>query len=136
MTDDQRAIAVQQGSNLYRMRKMRGMSQEALAKALNITFQQVQKYESGDNRISLPTAEMICGVLGIEVGHLLSRSADEDTLKNSVAECLLKKLKRLRVESESVVEGAFNFRVVEAKHYTVEGTVLSNYLREFMEGKN
>jgi transcriptional regulator with XRE-family HTH domain len=32
-------------------RKMLGMSQEKLAKALGLTFQQVQKYEKGTNRI-------------------------------------------------------------------------------------
>ena len=33
-------------------RTMRGMSQSKLGEALNVTFQQVQKYEKGVNRIS------------------------------------------------------------------------------------
>lgn len=33
-------------------RKERGMSQLLLGKALDVTFQQIQKYEKGDNRVS------------------------------------------------------------------------------------
>lgn len=33
-------------------RKIIGMSQEALAEAIDVTFQQVQKYERASNRIS------------------------------------------------------------------------------------
>jgi transcriptional regulator with XRE-family HTH domain len=40
------------GSRLRMRRKMLGMSQEKLGEALKITFQQVQKYEKGTNRIS------------------------------------------------------------------------------------
>ena len=40
------------GSRVRMRRKMLGMSQEKLGDALGITFQQVQKYENGTNRIS------------------------------------------------------------------------------------
>lgn len=40
------------GARIRLARKDRGMSQEALADALGLTFQQVQKYERGSNRIS------------------------------------------------------------------------------------
>lgn len=40
------------GANLRRIRLLRGLSQEALAKQLGLTFQQLQKYEKGANRIS------------------------------------------------------------------------------------
>jgi transcriptional regulator with XRE-family HTH domain len=45
-------IDVHVGRQLRMARKNRGLSQEALAAALGITFQQVQKYERGDNRLS------------------------------------------------------------------------------------
>ncbi|ATC34085.1 XRE family transcriptional regulator [Caulobacter vibrioides] len=45
-------IDVAVGRRMRDRRKTLGMSQEALAAALGITFQQIQKYESGANRIS------------------------------------------------------------------------------------
>ena len=39
------------------------VSQEKLGKALGITFQQVQKYESGKNRITIGRLTDICDVL-------------------------------------------------------------------------
>ena len=40
------------GQNLRKIRLVRGLSQEKLALAVNVTFQQIQKYERGTNRIS------------------------------------------------------------------------------------
>lgn len=40
------------GANLRRIRLLRGLSQEALASKLGLTFQQLQKYEKGINRVS------------------------------------------------------------------------------------
>lgn len=40
------------GANVRRLRLFRGLSQEKLGDALDLTFQQVQKYEKGTNRIS------------------------------------------------------------------------------------
>ena len=48
-------IDVAVGIRLRSLRKQRGMSQETLARALNLTFQQIQKYEKGTNRISVIT---------------------------------------------------------------------------------
>lgn len=49
---DANPIDVQVGHRIRAARKMIGMSQEALASKLDVSFQQVQKYESGANRIS------------------------------------------------------------------------------------
>lgn len=40
------------GRNIRRLRKARRLSQTRLGMALGVTFQQIQKYESGANRIS------------------------------------------------------------------------------------
>ena len=40
------------GSMVRQIRKKKGLSQEALAEHLGITFQQIQKYENGKNRIA------------------------------------------------------------------------------------
>ncbi|MEO1159840.1 MAG: helix-turn-helix transcriptional regulator, partial [Pseudomonadota bacterium] len=45
-------IDVHVGSRLRMRRMLVGMSQEKLGESLDLTFQQIQKYEKGSNRIS------------------------------------------------------------------------------------
>src|SRR5262249_28486266 len=47
-----------------------GMSQEKLAELLGVTFQQVQKYEKGVNRIAASRLPDICGALDMHIGRL------------------------------------------------------------------
>lgn len=51
------------GGRLRLRRKLLGMSQADLAKGLKLTFQQVQKYERGANRISASTLYELAGLL-------------------------------------------------------------------------
>jgi len=46
---------------------MLGMSQEKLGEALRLTFQQVQKYEKGANRIGAGRLQQISHILGVPV---------------------------------------------------------------------
>src|SRR5258708_28867292 len=55
------------GSRLRMRRKMLGMSQEKLGEALQLTFQQVQKYEKGTNRISASRLHQISHILQVPV---------------------------------------------------------------------
>ena len=53
-----------------RMRRMViGMSQEKLGTALGLTFQQVQKYEKGTNRISASRLQQIASSLGVAIDY-------------------------------------------------------------------
>lgn len=55
---------------LVRQRRLElGMSQEKLADALGITFQQVQKYEEGSNRISASRMMQIANTLDVQPTH-------------------------------------------------------------------
>ncbi|MBB5044612.1 helix-turn-helix domain-containing protein [Shinella fusca] len=53
------------GSRVRLRRLMVGMSQEALADRLGVTFQQVQKYEKGTNRISASRLQAISDVFRV-----------------------------------------------------------------------
>src|SRR5829696_9954752 len=55
------------GSRMRTRRLLAGMSQEKLGEALGITFQQIQKYEKGTNRISVSRLHQIAGVLSAPV---------------------------------------------------------------------
>ena len=55
------------GSRVRMRRMLIGMSQEKLGEALGVTFQQVQKYEKGANRIGASRLEQISRVLQVPV---------------------------------------------------------------------
>lgn len=55
------------GSRVRMRRMMLGMSQEKLGDALRLTFQQVQKYEKGTNRISASRLQHISQILQVPV---------------------------------------------------------------------
>jgi len=57
------------GRRLREARLARGFSQGALGNKLGVTFQQVQKYESGANRIGGSRLWDISGVLDVPVGY-------------------------------------------------------------------
>jgi transcriptional regulator with XRE-family HTH domain len=58
------------GSRVRMRRIMLGMSQEKLGEALGLTFQQVQKYEKGTNRIGASRIQQISGILQVPVSFL------------------------------------------------------------------
>ena len=58
------------GSRVRMRRIMLGMSQEKLGEALGLTFQQVQKYEKGTNRIGASRIQKISDILQVPVSFL------------------------------------------------------------------
>ena len=64
------------GAKIRMFRINRGMSQTALAERIGVTFQQVQKYEKGANRVGASRLSQIASVLGISVGELFGPSGD------------------------------------------------------------
>ncbi|WP_395877815.1 helix-turn-helix domain-containing protein [Ehrlichia muris] len=68
------------GKEIKRQRIMRGMSQNQLATKLGITFQQVQKYEKGTNRIVISRLYQLATVLNVEVRDIMLKLQED--LKN------------------------------------------------------
>lgn len=68
------------GSRISLRRSALGLSQTALARQLGVSFQQVQKYETGTNRISASRLHRVAMVLGTSVEAffpLPGKAADE-----------------------------------------------------------
>lgn len=63
-------VDVHVGSRIRALRLDRGLSQSALGDAVGVSFQQIQKYERGSNRVSASMLYRIAGVLGTEVQAL------------------------------------------------------------------
>ena len=64
------------GGRVRMRRKMLGVSQERLAEALGLTFQQVQKYERGANRISASKLYEIARFLSAPVAYFFEGLTD------------------------------------------------------------
>lgn len=62
-------IDIHVGSRIRLRRNMAGMSQEKLGESLGITFQQVQKYEKGTNRVGASRLQAIASVLEVPVSY-------------------------------------------------------------------
>ena len=57
------------GQRLKTRREACGLSQEKLADMLNISFQQVQKYERGFNRVGAGRLYTLAGILGVKIDY-------------------------------------------------------------------
>jgi transcriptional regulator with XRE-family HTH domain len=66
------------GSRVRMRRMMLSMSQEKLGDALGLTFQQVQKYEKGANRIGASRLQHIAGILQVPVSFFFEGSPTQE----------------------------------------------------------
>jgi transcriptional regulator with XRE-family HTH domain len=58
------------GARIRLLRKRRKMSQQELGTALGVTFQQVQKYENGKNRVGASRLHMVAIALNVPITEL------------------------------------------------------------------
>ncbi|KQX16070.1 helix-turn-helix domain-containing protein [Ensifer adhaerens] len=70
------------GSRVRMRRLMAGLSQEKLADGLGITFQQVQKYEKGTNRIGASRLQAIADILGVHPSFFFQEGEDPAGARN------------------------------------------------------
>jgi transcriptional regulator with XRE-family HTH domain len=70
-------IDAQVGSRLRLRRMMIGMSQERLGELLGLTFQQVQKYEKGVNRIGAGRLFEIARILGVPIFYFYETVSEQ-----------------------------------------------------------
>ena len=68
------------GSRVRMRRMMLDMSQSGLGDALGITFQQVQKYEKGTNRISASRLQQVCHILQAPIPFFFEGAPAGDVL--------------------------------------------------------
>lgn len=71
-SEDPHPLDIALGARVRLRRKELKMSQDQLARSLGITFQQIQKYEHGTNRISFSRLVEMCEALKCSVADLIS----------------------------------------------------------------
>ena len=84
-------VDVHVGGRVRLRRILLGMSQTGLGQALDLTFQQVQKYECGTNRISASRLYQLCHILDVPMGYFFDdmpplEAADAADLRGGVQE--------------------------------------------------
>jgi transcriptional regulator with XRE-family HTH domain len=65
------------GGRMRARRRQLGLSQSELAAKLSVSFQQVQKYERGANRMAASTLVLAAAALGVSVGWLVAEDAPQ-----------------------------------------------------------
>ncbi|HLI10099.1 MAG TPA: helix-turn-helix transcriptional regulator [Alphaproteobacteria bacterium] len=78
-------VDVHVGSRVRLRRTMLGMSQEKLGEAIGLTFQQVQKYERGANRIGASRLFELSRVLDVPVSFFFDDMPSDAALRSSRA---------------------------------------------------
>jgi transcriptional regulator with XRE-family HTH domain len=77
------------GRKIRALRLERGLSQSGLAEGIGLTFQQVQKYEKGTNRVSAGRLQRIADMLNMPVmffyGGMGQRAKKQDTRNTGLA---------------------------------------------------
>lgn len=69
---DEQDIDNRVGARIRELRQLAGMSQTELGRRIGVTFQQVQKYENGANRVSASKLWLIARCLGFHASTLLA----------------------------------------------------------------
>jgi transcriptional regulator with XRE-family HTH domain len=81
-------VDVAVGARIRLLRKVRGLSQQALAEAAGVTFQQIQKYERGANRVSASMLSRIATTLKAPVAEMFGEASPASGSIDEVAALL------------------------------------------------
>ncbi len=82
---------------------MRGLTQTQLGEKLGISFQQVQKYEKGTNRIGSSRLWDMCGILDVPVSFFFEGLSDPSADDEKISRRALQLAKELdRIEDDEV----------------------------------
>ena len=76
------------GARIRLLRKRRKMSQQELGKALGVTFQQVQKYENGKNRVGASRLQMVATALNVPISELFDGASATSSTSSKATKSL------------------------------------------------
>lgn len=84
------------GQRLKTERRLLNLSQQDVANLLGVTFQQVQKYENGKNRISLASSKILKRELGIDLMNAAAIQGDESINLDTAEIEILRTFRRIK----------------------------------------
>lgn len=95
------------GFAIKQRRQIIGMSQQELASAVGVTFQQIQKYESGANRVSADRLCVICNKLQTTFEELVGAEPIEGTVDTYVVR-MVRRVSKLSKRDQRIVAGVIS----------------------------
>lgn len=100
------------GRRMRQARLLAGISQDDLGKAVGVRFQQIQKYETGTNRVSASTLNTIAQTLGKPVAYFYGKQNEEVSPTLSKEEtALIRDYRALSPEKQEAVSGMVSVMV-------------------------
>nr|WP_211201669.1 helix-turn-helix transcriptional regulator [Rhodobacter sp. NTK016B] len=89
--DVKHPVDVHVGKRIRHRRWMVGMTQQQLADSVGIKFQQIQKYETGMNRVSASRLWDIARTLGVQIGFFFQGLSEDENAADVEADILANK---------------------------------------------
>jgi transcriptional regulator with XRE-family HTH domain len=127
-------VDIHVGGRIRLRRTLLGLSQETLADSLGLTFQQVQKYERGANRVSSSRLFDLVRILGVPIAYFFDEMGS-DVSQQSPATLAGKTPKKVDQESDPAARRE-TLELVRA-YYGIEDVAvrkrLTNLIREIAE---
>ena len=100
------------GNNLKKIRLAMNMSQTGLGELSDVTFQQIQKYEKGTNRIAASKLVKISNALGVDVKIFLGDLIENDDPQFNIHGLDKQKLSLMmllsKVDNENTIQSLIN----------------------------
>lgn len=107
------------GSKIYSLRLAKGLSRQQLAQVIGVTHQQLQKYEKGNNRISVGRLVLIARALDKNISYFY------DGLETGGNEPLITQHQRMCIEVSR------NFMKIEnAEHQNAVNTLIKSLVKD------
>ncbi len=127
-------IDVHVGDRLRTRRTLLGLTQTTLAEAIGVTFQQMQKYEKGSNRISASRLYDLSQILDVDMDYFFE-DMDRATEKASPAQIgphEATKMARAPSRSEHPLHKRETLQLVRA-YYKISDPAIRNHLRKLIQ---
>ena len=106
-------VDVYVGKRVRQRRWMVGMTQQQLADKVGIKFQQIQKYETGMNRISASRLWDISDALGVAISHFFEGMDGQHSSEGAMPDLMADKEAMLLVRSYYAIPEAQRRRLFE-----------------------
>lgn len=117
------------GKRLRLRRSVLGISQQKLAKECDITFQQIQKYEQGTNRISAGRLWEFSTILEVPIDYFYKGLNRPNTLETTLQE--LSDAPQMIFEDNFFIEPE-NFEIL-CNYHKITNTQLKSHFRTFLK---
>ncbi|GAB7026372.1 helix-turn-helix domain-containing protein [Geotalea toluenoxydans] len=110
------------GAAIRRRRHELSLSQEELATRLEVSYQQIQRYESGKNRLNVENIQLVADALSVPVGYFF-QAVHQETVIESAIEQPCPKEQELLAQFRSIHDDQMKTLVINLSRLAAQGKV-------------